>query len=223
MKSDGLTFHSSFLIPNDTPHVLATFHAAFVSVHSHPLTHFLSWKDSSDLLLSISNAQVTPADCQTEQTVHSLFERNAYDTPDQVALDFFEEDRTRTTWTFATLNSISNVIANHLIQEYGVQVGDSVPICVVKSPAFYACILAVLKAGGNFTPFAACPHERRKFMLEELESKVLLYADTFDLSWASSVGKLNVTPLITEVVNSKAIRKLHSQPVIKSSDLCYQM
>lgn len=130
--------------------------------------------------------------------VHAAFEFYAESQPDALALDFVAETGARTQWTYKTLNLYADRIANTLRFKHGLLVEDSVPICVPKSPAFYACVLGVLKAGGAFTPFSSAPQERMKFMLDELGSKIVLCVDAEDMSWCLNAKCVDVTELLKD-------------------------
>lgn len=152
-----------------------------------------------------------------------MFERHTIQKPSDLALDFLHEDQTRTRWSYLTLNSIANRIADALLQTYHIQLEDPIPICVSKSPAFYACILGVLKAGGSYTPFAGSPEERKKFMLGELEPKVVLHTSEENMSWCEGAQLFDVSALIKKHSTSSQRYSLDRAPMLSPSNLCYQM
>lgn len=155
--------------------------------------------------------------------MHTSFERHARDDPDSLALDFLNHDGSRTKWTFREMNAISDGIALVLTQQYKVQVEQAIPICTPKSPAFYACVLAVLKCGAVFTPFTGSPDDRKKFMLEELKARVVLTMDDEDMSWCDTAEVFNVSSLLAAEHKDELDQPFTSPSSLKSSNLAYQM
>lgn len=127
--------------------------------------------------------------------LHSNFERHAAIRPNAVALDFQYEDGSRTSWSFKDLNEVSNKVAHALLQ-LKIQPEDVVPVSMPKCPSFYASILGILKSGAAFTPVDhRLPEARKKYMLDELGSKVVLCLDGSSLSWSGDIQCLNISTL----------------------------
>ncbi|KAL0265124.1 NRPS protein [Diplodia seriata] len=171
------------LIPDRRKDALALalhFHEAFIA------------KNDIRGLLSTSNLDFKTLDPCAGPLLHSAFERNAEATPHAVALDFQHADGSRGRWTFNELNQISNQIAHALLQ-HGVGFDEAVPICIPKSPHYYASVLAVLKAGAAFTPIDAnLPLSRKQFMLQELGAKVVISNAVVDTTWCGEAKVLFV-------------------------------
>lgn len=143
-------------------------------------------------LLSISNLNFTALTPEAGPFLHSAFERNAELSPHAIALDFEHADGSRGRWTFNELNQISNQIA-HALLEYGVNFDNAVPICIPKSPHYYASVLAVLKAGAAFTPIdASLPVSRKQFMLQELDAEVVISNSWVDTTWCDKTRILSI-------------------------------
>ncbi|MGO4776731.1 AMP-binding protein, partial [Lysobacter sp. 2RAB21] len=103
------------------------------------------------------------------QCIHRLFEQQAAQTPDAVAV---EQDGQRL--TYAELNARSNRLAHHL-KALGVGADDRVAIAMPRTPDMLVALLATLKAGGAYVPLdPAYPSERLAYMLEDSAPKVLL-------------------------------------------------
>ncbi|HEX8150235.1 MAG TPA: condensation domain-containing protein, partial [Pyrinomonadaceae bacterium] len=111
----------------------------------------------------------TRADYPAGLCVHQLFERQAAETPDAVAVVFDDE-----TLTYAELNSRANRLARRL-REHGVRPESRVGVCAERSAGMVVALLGVLKAGGAYVPLdPSYPSERLAFMLEDAGVRVLL-------------------------------------------------
>ena len=147
------------------------FQALLEDIVAHPdkrladLT-LLAAEESRQLLVDW-NATQTPYPSDT--CVHQLFEAQAANTPDQVALLFEEE-----TLTYDALNRQANQVA-HYLQSLGVGPGVFVGICLERSPQMMVALLGILKAGGAYVPLdPAYPKDRLAYILEDTQAPVLL-------------------------------------------------
>lgn len=125
-----------------------------------------------DLLAPAEHKQLVEAFNQTAapfpqaQTVVELFEAQAAQTPDAVAVT--EGQRTL---TYADLDQQSNVLARHLIAE-GVRPDDLVAIHMTRSLDFIIAVWGVLKAGGAYVPIdSAYPAERIAYILNDIRGE----------------------------------------------------
>jgi amino acid adenylation domain-containing protein len=101
--------------------------------------------------------------------VHELFEEQAKETPDSIAVACG-----RHMLTYAELNARSNQLGRHLRSK---GVGPEVPValCVERSVEMIVGILGILKAGGAYVPLdASHPTERLGYMLADCKAPVLL-------------------------------------------------
>uniref|UniRef100_UPI001CFC7AD8 non-ribosomal peptide synthetase n=1 Tax=Microseira wollei TaxID=467598 RepID=UPI001CFC7AD8 len=106
---------------------------------------------------------------QTESCIHHLFEAQAAETPDNIAVVAEEEQL-----TYAELNARSNQLARHL-QHLGVKPEVLVGICLERSLNLIVALLGILKAGGAYLPLdPELPKQRLGFMLEDAGVSVLL-------------------------------------------------
>lgn len=113
------------------------------------------------------NATVT--EFTEDKTIHQLFEEQATQTPDAIAL-LAENSRV----TFAELNDRSNQLAHFLLGR-GVMPEDRVAICLERSVEMIVALLAVLKAGAAYVPLEpGYPAERVSFIIENSEAKLIL-------------------------------------------------
>jgi amino acid adenylation domain-containing protein len=103
------------------------------------------------------------------QTVHRLFEFQAEQTPEAVALVFEGEHL-----TYRELNARANRLA-HSLQDLGVGPEVLVGICLERSVDMVVALLGVLKAGGAYVPLdPAYPQERLAFMIADAGVPVVL-------------------------------------------------
>ncbi|MDB6068281.1 MAG: Non-ribosomal peptide synthetase component [Pedosphaera sp.] len=111
----------------------------------------------------------TNTDYPRSSCVHELFEAQAAQTPDSVAVVCGDQEL-----TYAELNARANQLARHL-RGLGVRPDTRVGISVERSLEMTVGILGILKAGGAYVPLdPAYPLERLTFMLEDSKIPVLL-------------------------------------------------
>ena len=111
----------------------------------------------------------TTVEFDVDTCVHSLFEREAEQTPEAVAVACGDESL-----TYRELNARANQLARYLRRE---GVGPEVPVGILleRSLAMVVAKLAVLKSGGAYLPLdAAHANERVSFMLRDAGARVLL-------------------------------------------------
>ncbi|NET90321.1 MAG: amino acid adenylation domain-containing protein [Kamptonema sp. SIO1D9] len=126
----------------------------------------LSASEEKQLLREWNNTQVN---FSPEQDVQQLIELQVEKTPDAIAATFESQQL-----TYQQLNQQSNQLA-HYLRSLGVKAETPVGICVERSLDLLVGVLAILKAGGVYVPFApAHPSPRIAFMLEEVKPLVLL-------------------------------------------------
>ena len=100
---------------------------------------------------------------------HQLFEAQAKETPDNVALVYGEDSL-----TYRELDCRANQLARRL-RSLGVVPEVPVGICMERSVELVIAVLALLKAGGVYVPLdPSNPHERLSFIVNETRPKVLL-------------------------------------------------
>ena len=104
-----------------------------------------------------------------EATIQELFERQAKQSPDAVAVQF-GDDRL----TYGQLNARAKQLA-HYLRGLGVGPESMVGLCVERSPEMIVGILGILKAGGAYVPLDPdYPRQRLAFMVEDIQAPVLV-------------------------------------------------
>jgi len=103
------------------------------------------------------------------EPVHTLFERNAANHPDAVAVSYADEHV-----SYAELNRRADRLAVHL-RALGVERDVLVGLLVERSLDMVVAILGVLKAGGAYVPIdPAYPAERIRYILDDARARVLV-------------------------------------------------
>lgn len=111
------------------------------------------------------NRTEIPAD----KTVPGLFEEQAVQLPDHVAVIFDDKKL-----TYRVLNESSNRLARELKLK-GVKAGIIVGLMVDRSLEMLIGNMAILKAGGAYLPIEIdYPKERKKYMLKDCNSEIVL-------------------------------------------------
>src|SRR5271166_5486518 len=114
----------------------------------------------------------TQTDYPRDRCIHQLFEEQAEETPDAVAVVFGEERL-----TYHELNERANRLAHHL-RKLGVGPEMLAGICVERSLEMIVGLLGILKAGGAYVPLdPEYPQERLAFMVEDARAAVVLVHD----------------------------------------------
>ncbi len=111
----------------------------------------------------------TEGEYEKDRCVYQLFEKQAANTPNAIAVEF-EEQRL----TYGELNTRANQLA-HYLRRLGVGPESLVGICIERSLEMVVGLLGILKAGGAYVPLdPAFPKERLAFMIEDANVPVLL-------------------------------------------------
>ncbi len=111
----------------------------------------------------------TTTDYPRRRCIHHLFEAQAEQTPDAVAVRFEDQHL-----TYRALNHRANRLARYL-RRMGVGLETPVGLCVERSLEMVVGLVGILKAGGVYVPLdPAYPQERLCFMLEDIDAPVLL-------------------------------------------------
>ena len=108
-----------------------------------------------------------------DQCIHHLFEAQASQTPEAVALVF--EDQAI---TYQALNARANQLAHHL-QKEGVGPETRVGVFMERSLEMMVGLLGLLKAGGAYVPLdPTYPQERIAFMVEDAQVPIIISQDS---------------------------------------------
>ncbi|KAG9609565.1 hypothetical protein KCV01_g3705, partial [Aureobasidium melanogenum] len=117
--------------------------------------------------------------------IHQLFERQARQTPDAVALEYATQRL-----TYRELNERANRLA-HELRARGVGPEERVAVCLWRGIEMVVAIFAVLKAGGGYVPLdPSYPAERIAYMLRDSQPRVVLTQAGMDIETLSSVAEV---------------------------------
>lgn len=105
-------------------------------------------------------------------TIHERFSQLARSNPERPAIT----DGTRTL-AYGALNERSDVLARRLLRE-GISPGDRVAVMLERTVDWATSFLAVLKAGGVYTPIdPSYPTERIAYMLSDSQASALIVSE----------------------------------------------
>lgn len=111
----------------------------------------------------------TAAEYPSDKSVPELFEIQARQTPDALAV--ISDDRRL---TYRELDARSNQLARFLVR-HGVIAGSAVALCMQRSVDVVTALLAILKAGAVYVPLdPQYPRNRLAFMFDDCQAKVAL-------------------------------------------------
>ncbi|KAF2457979.1 hypothetical protein BDY21DRAFT_20445 [Lineolata rhizophorae] len=208
---------NSTVHPEHVNHIQDMFSSAFYSCIQYPSARVSDLVIRSGQCLSISNGNFQTLHPPHGPLLHSAFEAVASQSPERTALDFLHADHSRTQLSFRELNERSNQIA-HALVDRGVNFEDAIPICIAKSPNFYASILGVLKAGCAFTPIdPKLPEDRKNLMVTDLGASVVLFDDETDVSWIEGYATL-------EIESTKSLSTENIEvPALGETNLAYRL
>ena len=119
------------------------------------------------------------ADRPPDICVHAVFEAQAEDTPEAVAVEFGDARL-----TYRQLNARANQLA-HRLRALGIGPDKTVGVLVERSLEMVVALLACLKAGGAYVPMdPVYPAARLQFMLDDARPSVVL---TQEHLWISTL------------------------------------
>ncbi|CCG87978.1 amino acid adenylation [Erwinia piriflorinigrans CFBP 5888] len=139
------------------------------------------------LLDELNQTTVTWPTCQPVQV---LFEQQAAQHPDVLALTFEEQ-----TLSYGELNSRANQLAHALLAK-GVGPDGLVAICAARSPQLMVALLAVLKTGAAYVPLDPdYPEQRLHYILQDAAAPLLLA----DAAGRTALGEHQVDTIALDI------------------------
>ncbi|KKE85739.1 non-ribosomal peptide synthetase, partial [Pseudoalteromonas luteoviolacea] len=120
----------------------------------------LSQKEAHHLVVELNDRVM---EYSNESCIHELFEQQAQQSPDNIAVVFEAEQL-----TYGELNARANQLAHYLVQQQDVKPDTLVGLCVERSVEMLIGILGILKAGGAYVPLdPKYPSDRLAYMIED--------------------------------------------------------
>lgn len=175
-------------------------------------TEVLSDTERTRILESFNDTEVNyPLD----ETVISVFERRAAESPDLIALRYEDE-----TMTYSELGELVTKVSSYLIQQYDVRPGQLVGVMLEREKYMIPCIYAIIKAGAAYVPIDPdFPEERQKLIMEEAELSVVITREEYwKTSEESSLKVLDLNKVTNDMFEVDSIVDF---PVISNEDLIY--
>jgi amino acid adenylation domain-containing protein len=167
----GLEYATSLFEPSTIERYLGHFQTLLEAMVSDDTQQvdtlaLLTNKEREQLLYEWNDTSV---EFPSDRCVHELFEQQAGESSDAVAVVYEGREL-----TYAELNRSANRLAHHL-RALGVGPDARVAICMQRSLEMIVALLAVLKAGGAYVPLdPGYPAERLRFMLQDSAPIALL-------------------------------------------------
>ncbi|QJD81939.1 non-ribosomal peptide synthetase [Cohnella herbarum] len=125
--------------------------------------------DDSEKARLLFGFNATHVEYETDRTMHSIFEEQACQSPDAIAVVYGNERL-----TYGQLNDRANRLAMEL-RERGAAPNHIVGIMVERSPEMVVAVLGVLKAGAAYLPIdPQYPEERIRYMLEDSGTGIVI-------------------------------------------------
>lgn len=135
----------------------------------------LAWYPEQERTLVLETWNATARAYPRDETLASLFARQALATPKACAVRFRGE-----TLTYAELDAAANRLA-HRLRALGVKPGMRVALCVERSLAMPVALVAICKAGGAYVPLdPTYPSERLAAMIADAAPAALLTEGVLD-------------------------------------------
>ena len=105
-----------------------------------------------------------------DKCIHELFEQQAADNPDNIAVMFEDQQL-----TYQQLNEKANQLAHYLRANHDIRAESLVGLCLERSLEMVIGMLAILKAGGAYVPLdPSYPESRLRYMIENSALNVVL-------------------------------------------------
>ncbi|MBC8756865.1 amino acid adenylation domain-containing protein [Kordia sp. YSTF-M3] len=119
----------------------------------------------------------TSTNFNSDETIVSLFEKQAAETPNQIAAVYKSS-----TLTYKELNDTANQFANYLRVEYDIAAGDFVAVKLERTEKLLITLLGILKAGAAYIPIDInYPKERIKYIENHSKSSLVITAKKLKL------------------------------------------
>ena len=159
----------------------------------------------------------TDSNYPQDKTLVDLFEEQAKQTPDNIAL-VFEQQRL----TYKELNQKANQVAHYLQQNYQIKPDTLIGICVDRSLEMIIGLLGVLKAGAAYVPIdPEYPEDRIKFILEDSGIEVLLTQSFIRDKSPLIQFKKSYKTICLDQSNFDSLSSNNLTPQSKPNDLAY--
>ncbi|MHA7060179.1 amino acid adenylation domain-containing protein [Aquimarina sp. M1] len=119
-------------------------------------------------------------------------------------------DKTALSWSGGSMSYLdlhvrSNQIANMLLDNFDVNVGDTITVILPKSQELIVVLFAVLKCGATYVPVNPdYPEERKSFILSDTSSKLIIDEDFLNKN-SSTIGEVGIDAPKVKVLPSDLV------------------
>ncbi len=156
-----------------------------VGVKSEVVVSSLAMLSETETDYLLNGLNDTQSDYPADKCLHELFEKQAEEYPQRIALVF-----EGTELSYGELNARSNRLAHYLRAEHGVGPECLVGICMERSLEMVIAILGIHKAGGAYVPLdPGYPAGRLAYMLEDTDMGLVLSQSGVSDALNGYVGK----------------------------------
>ena len=135
----------------------------------NPEQHCDGVSDDADINFSENPSDLSWKNIDLEETVLSLFEKNALEQPSRTAVIFKDQSL-----SYQQLDERSRAMSDWLI-ENGLRKGEYVPIYLDRSAEWVIAVLAILKSGAAYVPIDPMyPKKRVEYILKDCSAKLII-------------------------------------------------
>jgi amino acid adenylation domain-containing protein/FkbH-like protein len=143
-----------------------------MAAHPHKSIIDLWRSNQTEELKILAGLNKTQYQLPPYQIIHQWFKHQAQNRPDAIAISFNLENKQI---SYGQLEAQASQLAFSLQQNYGVQAGAFIPICMEPCISYFISILAVLKVGCAYVPIDPdYPLERISFILKDVNAHILI-------------------------------------------------
>ncbi|MDR1706772.1 MAG: amino acid adenylation domain-containing protein [Prevotella sp.] len=126
--------------------------------------------NARDYNLIVNEWNSTRCEYPQNETIISLFEKQAELTPDNIAIDF-----AGATTTYRELWIKVNELSSYISYNYNIKENDAIVLCLDRSELMIISLLAILQTGAAYVPVSPnYPDERIAFILADTKTKLVL-------------------------------------------------
>ncbi len=127
----------------------------------------------------------TDTDFPQNKTIQEIFEEQAKNMPDNVAIVYEEANL-----TYKELNEKANQLANYIKEKHNIQPDTLISLCLDRSEHMLVGILAILKSGGAYVPINQnYPDSRIQYILKDTKTDLVLTNEIYEERLQSIVKK----------------------------------
>lgn len=181
----------------------------------NPEQHYDGVSDDADINFSDNPSDLSWKNIDLEETILSLFEKNALEQPSRTAVIFKDQSL-----SYQQLDERSRAMSDWLI-ENGLRKGEYVPIYLDRSVEWVIAVLAILKSGAAYVPIDPMyPKKRVEYILKDCSAKLIISQTSL---WNDAeILNGSVRVLYVDKTNMKA-SCIFNRPAVFPADTAYMI